>query len=349
MNRAAARSTRRGVLAGGNFIVDHVKLIDAWPPQDSLARILDQSLHSGGGPYNVLKDLARLEAPFPLEAVGLVGDDAHGRWIAADCADHGIDTRQLHRTSEAATSYTDVMTERDTGRRTFFHQTGANARLSPDHFDFGATAAQFFYLGYLLLLDTLDAGGADGAPRARHVLRAARAAGLRTAIDCVSENSDRFGRVVAPVLPEVDVLFANDFEAERLTGRTLGRGPSLDPAAAIAAARDLLERGVREWAVLHFPEGACAVGRCGQVHWQPSVAVPPEAIVGANGAGDAFAAGTLFGLHENWPMPHCLEAGAATAAASLTHASCSEGIRKLETCLAIARRHGFRPHPADAP
>jgi sugar/nucleoside kinase (ribokinase family) len=211
----ASAAARRGVLAGGNFIVDHVKLIDAWPPQDSLARILDQSPHNGGGPYNVLKDLARLGAPFPLEAAGLVGDDAHGHWITADCQAHGIDTRQLHRTTRAATSYTDVMTVRGTGRRTFFHQPGANALLAPEHFDFGATTARFFYLGYLLLLDTLDAPGPDGAPRAREVLRAARAAGLRTALDCVSENSDRFGKVVAPVLPEVDVLFANDFEAER--------------------------------------------------------------------------------------------------------------------------------------
>ena len=33
-----------------------------------------------------------------------------------------------------------------------------------------------------------------------------------------------------------------------------------------------------------------------------SVAVPQSAIVGANGAGDAFAAGMLYGLHEQWPI-----------------------------------------------
>jgi sugar/nucleoside kinase (ribokinase family) len=33
----------------------------------------------------------------------------------------------------------------------------------------------------------------------------------------------RFPAVVAPVLPEIDILFANDFEAEQLTGRALGR------------------------------------------------------------------------------------------------------------------------------
>ena len=30
---------RSGILAGGNFIIDYVKMIDAWPDQDMLANI----------------------------------------------------------------------------------------------------------------------------------------------------------------------------------------------------------------------------------------------------------------------------------------------------------------------
>ena len=56
---------RSGIIAGGNWIVDHVKLIDTWPPQDALATILSQSWGNGGSPYNVLKNLARLGASFP--------------------------------------------------------------------------------------------------------------------------------------------------------------------------------------------------------------------------------------------------------------------------------------------
>ena len=63
---------RTGILAGGNWIVDHVKMINTWPAQDSLATIEAESASNGGAPYNVLKDLARLGAPFPLSAVGLV-------------------------------------------------------------------------------------------------------------------------------------------------------------------------------------------------------------------------------------------------------------------------------------
>ena len=66
-------SGRRGLLAGGNWIIDQVKLIDVYPQREQLANILSQSQGTGGAPYNVLIDLARLGANFPLLGAGLVG------------------------------------------------------------------------------------------------------------------------------------------------------------------------------------------------------------------------------------------------------------------------------------
>lgn len=121
------QSERSSILAGGNWIIDRPKIIDVYPAQDSLANILRETSSNGGSPYNALIDLARLQAPFPLFAVGLVGDDPAGEFIHSNCRAHGIDTRQLRACTEAPTSYTDVMTVQSTGRRTFFHQRGANA------------------------------------------------------------------------------------------------------------------------------------------------------------------------------------------------------------------------------
>lgn len=332
---------RSGIIAGGNWIVDHVKLIDTWPPQDALASILSQSAGNGGSAYNLLKNLAKLGAKFPLEAIGLVGDDADGRTILADCSAHGIATAQLCATAAVATSYTDVMTVRDTGRRTFFHQRGANAKLGPEHFDFSATRARYFHLGYLLLLDALDAPGADGRPQAAAVLARARAAGLLTSVDCVSEAGTRFRSHVAPVLPEVDVLFANDFEAEQLTGLNLGRGATLDRAAVEQAGRALIALGVRAWAVIHFPEGVCACSSAGEVVWHASVRVSPATIAGTAGAGDALASGILLGLHDGWTMSRALELGVCVAAASLRSPTCSDALESADACLAAGRALGF--------
>ena len=66
---------RKGITGAGNWILDWTKTIDVYPQQDTLANILSQESNNGGAAYNVLKDLSRLGAPFPLRAIGLIGND----------------------------------------------------------------------------------------------------------------------------------------------------------------------------------------------------------------------------------------------------------------------------------
>jgi sugar/nucleoside kinase (ribokinase family) len=333
---------RNGVLAGGNWILDRTKIVDVYPAQDALANILGEASSNGGGPFNALKDLARLQAPFPLAAVGLVGDDAAGEYIRQDCHAHGIDTRQLHVTKEAPTSYTDVMTVKSTGRRTFFHQRGANAFLDAAHFDFAESDARIFHLGYILLLDRLDQPDPVYGTVAAAVLHRAQEVGFRTSVDLVSEDSNRFTKVVLPALHYCDYCILNEFEAERTTVIKIVHEGKIDLDAARKAAHQLLLAGVREWVVIHFPQGAIAVGSGGQELVQPSVDIPQERIAGTVGAGDAFAAGVLLGLHEAVPMSVALTYGVCVAAASLTHPTSSGGVKPLLECLQLADEFGYR-------
>jgi sugar/nucleoside kinase (ribokinase family) len=336
-------NARRGILAGGNWIVDQLKTIDQFPQQDALANIQNESVGNGGSAFNVLVDLARLGVDFPLGGVGLTGDDAAGRWIRERCAAHGIDTSRLRVSAEAPTSYTDVMTVRSTGRRTFFHRRGANACLDAGHFAFADVTARIFHLGYLLLLDCLDAPDAEFGTVAARVFDQATRAGCKTSVDVVSEDSDRFARIVLPTLRQVDYCILNEFELERTTGIAVGAGESVDLAALETAARCLLDAGVREWVVVHYPEGACALGRDGQLHRQGSVRLPAAKIAGTVGAGDAFAAGLLHGLHEAVEIGTALRYAVCAAASCLGDVSCSDGVLPLDQCLELGRTFGFRP------
>jgi sugar/nucleoside kinase (ribokinase family) len=340
-----------GILAGGNWIVDKLKFVDVYPEQDALANILRQSIGNGGSPFNILIDLALLGAHFPLAGIGLIGRDADGAWISERCARHGIDTAQLRIHPTAPTSYTDVMTVQSTGRRTFFHQRGANAFLDGEHFEFDPGAARIFHLGYLLLLDRLDGPDAEFGTMAARTLFRARQAGLKTSIDVVSEDSSRFAQVVLPALPYVDYCILNEFELGRTTGLAVRKGEGIDFPTLHAAASRLLEAGVHEWVIVHFLEGACALGRDGRLRRQESLLVPQADIVSTVGAGDAFAAGVLYGLHENVEIEEALRFGICAAASCLHGAGTSDGVRPLGECLSLTGRYkirsGTEPTPID--
>jgi sugar/nucleoside kinase (ribokinase family) len=330
-----------GIIGAGNWIIDWTKSIDIYPDQDTLANILSQESNNGGAAYNVLKDLSKLGASFPLHGIGLIGEDEAGQFIMEDCLKHGIDTAGLQANPSASTSYTDVMLVKETGRRTFFHHRGANALLDIPHFRFDRYKARIFHLGYLLLLDQLDGFLQEERTRASVVLEMAKEQGLITTVDLVSESRDRFKRIVSPSLPYIDYLFLNEYEAGKLTGMDLTSG-ALTKSACEEALSGILEGGVLQWVILHFPEGVIARHRNGKMISQGSIMLPPERFIGTTGAGDAFAAGVLYGIHEDWPMESCLELGVCVAASSLTHASCSEGIRPAEECLKMKIDYGYR-------
>lgn len=329
---------RQGLLAAGNFIVDHVKVIQAWPEQEMLATILTESQSNGGGPYNVLKDLAAMGAGFPLEACGLAGEDANGSWIRQDCAASGIDTTQLHLTRERATSYTDAMTVLGTGRRTFFHQRGANALFGPEHCRFDTSQARFFHLGYLMLLDRLDTFAPDGLTWAAQILRAARAASMETSVDMVSTEHPDFHAIARSALPFTDHLIINESEASRVLQYPLAAG---DSAALLRAASQLLEAGVQRSVTIHTELGAVSVTDSGEHAIQPSLRLPPGFSKGATGAGDAFAAGLLYGLHESQPLAERLLLAVCTAACSLSHPTPSLGMQSTAACRALADQFPF--------
>ncbi len=333
--------TRTGILAGGNFIIDHVKLIDAYPEQDMLTFIRSETSSNGGGPYNVLKDLAAMRVGYPLAATGLVGKDANGDWILRDCQSAGIDITQMHQTDAAPTSYTDAMTVTSSGRRTFFHQLGANALLGEAHFDFSRTQAKIFHLGYLMLLSEMDRLLSDGRTVASRVLEAAQNAGLLTSVDLVSADNPQFGQITTAALPFTDFLIVNEIEAGKATGLDIKSSP-VDLEKIQAAARQLLQQGVRREVIVHFESGAIVVEKSGAAHHQPSLKLPPGFIAGATGAGDAFAAGYLHGTHENWSIPDRLKLAVTTAAACLTHPTPSLGLKPVAECLKLASELGFR-------
>jgi sugar/nucleoside kinase (ribokinase family) len=336
---------RHGIAVAGNWITDKVKIVDNWPAEEHLANILEEECGTGGAPYNVAVGLATLDPALPVEGIGVVGDDADGAGILEHLRRLGIGASLMHTAAGARTSYTDVMTVRSTGRRTFFHNRGANALLGPEHFDFAALRARILHLGYLMLLDRLDAPDPvqPGRSVAAGVLEKARTAGIMTSVDIVTDLGPRLSTVVKPALVHTDFFIANELEGGAIAGIHARKDGHLIQGALPRIADAILRLGVQRVVVIHAPEGAHWKGRDGQELFQPSLAVPRDFIRGTAGAGDAFASGMLLGLHEGWEAKRCLEMAVANAAMCLADPTCTAGLRPMAEALGLIGRFGVRP------
>ncbi len=334
---------KNGIAAAGNFIIDHIKVVDLWPDEGMLSLILEERRASGGCAYNVLKDLARLRVNIPLFAVGLVSKDEDGEFMINDLTSHGIDVSMMQFMDGVSSSYTDVMTVKSTGNRTFFHNKGVNKYLNIDHFDFSKITTKIFHIGYILLLDTLDETDPEYGTRMARVLHMAKESGLKTSVDVVSESSYRFERIVPPALKYTDYLILNEIEAGRTVGFQIrDKSGELNKENLKKTLSKLMDSAESELVCIHFPEGAYAARKDFEPHFVPSHLCPEGYIASTVGAGDAFCAGMLYGIHEEWDLDRTMRFANAMAAMCLTDMTTSGGMRSMEETLQLMRKLPLR-------
>ncbi|WP_312982166.1 carbohydrate kinase family protein [Atlantibacter sp.] len=333
-------SERKGVIAAGNMLVDHVHQIVKWPEPGWLTEIIRSERSTGGAPLNVLLTLAKMHTGLPLQAVGLIGEDHDGDFVMAMLEQYHVNRQHVQRTSFSPTSMTQVMTD-PSGQRTFFHSPGANRLLDLPAFDHLDSRMKIFHLGYLLLLDSLDLPDADYGTRSARLLAQMQQQGYQTSLDLVSRQGDpRYQPLVMPALPWLDYLVINELEAGEFSGQAMRKDdhtPDIDAIGAVA--RQLLNAGVRQRVVIHCPEGAFGVESGGEGLWIASMTLSQEEIAGSVGAGDAFCAGLLYGSHESWSLSDSILLAHACARASLLCANAIDGAKTLaELTLDIQKR-----------
>jgi sugar/nucleoside kinase (ribokinase family) len=334
--------TRRGILTGGTWCIDRNILLDNWPRENGRADIVRADMSGGGSGCNMAIDMRKLDPSLPVATIAIVGDDFEGKFLAALADRHGIDRTRMHVTSDAATDYTFAFSALPTGQRTHISYFGTSHLLTPDHFDFSGLQHRVFHLGLPGVHNVMDAAWQGDANGWVTTLKKAQASGLATNMELASLAPERLAALVRPCLPHLDLLVVNDHEIGAIAGfETTGDGKT-DPAACEDAAKTVLAIGVAQMVVVHFPMGAIVASKDGGVTRKPSVNVPAPEVAGANGAGDAFAAGFVYGFHEGWSIDDALTLAHAVAAASLREISTTASVVAWSDCLALAQKWGWR-------
>ncbi len=323
------------LVIAGTILVDAIKTIPLYPEVGKLVQISSVSHSVGGAVPNTAIDIAKLDKDFSVTVFGKIGKDDYGTFVKCEMEKAGLDVSHLLVSESAPTSFTDAMSILG-GERTFFTLPGANAELDVDDFDFDALAPSHLHLGYLLLLDTLDRADTEYGSRAARLLAKAKERGITTSIDLISEPSDRYKSVVAPVLPYVDYLIVNEVEAAKIANIPLKDG-SVDKKTLQDISTRILDMGVQKKVILHCPMLGSCLDRSGKFTAVPSLDLPKGYIVGATGAGDAFCAGALYGLLHGYTDEEILSLGSLCAAANLSCADSVSGMRPLNELFALEK------------
>jgi sugar/nucleoside kinase (ribokinase family) len=329
--------TRSGIVLSGTIVLDIVHMIDQWPDEEQIAFIRQTIEAPGGPPHNAAAGLIKLGAPFPVSMICVVGEDVAGDTFIRIAKELGLDTSSVIRVSGHSTDVTHVMTSLATGKRTFFFHPGANGTITATQMLPPDDKAKIFYLGSPGISTSMDAS--DGW---RTALKAAKQRGFKTCMELCPVPPDLQRAQTLPCLPLLDYFVINDSEAEILSGLPVTANGLFNQSLARQAAQRLLDLGVGELVSIHHPEGAIALRKSGEHAYAPSVNVPKSEIIGTVGAGDAFYAGMLFGIHENWSLDQSLALANAAAATSLHSATTSSSIRPWTECLTYAKAKGLR-------
>jgi sugar/nucleoside kinase (ribokinase family) len=328
--------TRSGILCAGTVVLDIVHMIENWPEEEQIAFLRQTIEAPGGPPHNAAAGLIKLGAPFPVALTCIVGDDAAADSFIRIAGELGLDTSGVIRVAGENTDVTHVMTSLATGKRTFFFKPGANGTMTAEQLLPHHDAARIFYLGSPGISASMDKS--DGW---RTTLRAVKNRGYKTAMELCPVPAELQRAQTLPCLPLLDYVVINDSEAEILSGLPVSEAGRFNPFLARRAAQALLDKGVQELVTIHHPAGAVALRKSGEHAVAASVNVPQSAIVGTVGAGDAFYAGMLFGIHEGWTLPQSLALANASAATSLHSATTSASIRPWADCLVYAEACGL--------
>ncbi len=302
------------VVCLGILVADAIaRPVDDVPPRGVLELVDEISLHGGGCALNTASALVRLG--LQAAVVGKLGADPFGDFILQLLDERGVDLRGVLQDSAVSTSATVVLVD-SAGERTFLHLPGANGHLRREELDEDVLfSGRALHVAGALVMPELD-----GSPTAG-VLEEAKARGLTTSLDTVWDATGRWERLL-PSLPHLDLFVPSLAEGSAISGEP-------EPEAVAAWLR---ERGVGTVALKLGAEGCFVASE----EFEGFVAAPGVEAIDGTGAGDAFAAGLLYGHLAGWPLERAAALANAAGALAATAVGAVEGVRGLEETLALA-------------
>jgi len=316
------------IIGLGALNIDHLYRVERIL-NDGETVVSESKSFPGGSAANTIYGLARLGVNTGFS--GVIGDDTEGEILIQDFRKAGVDTSQIKIKAGAKTG--SVVCLSDTlGRRSLYVDPGASNFLAEGDIDLAyINQARILHVSsfahdrqFQILLDLT--GRLDSSVKLSFSPGALYAAkGLR---------------VLAPILNRTHILFVNHDELKQMTGKDIidGAQSCLKQGCSIVAIT--LGKGVKlELRQGDGSETVTAIGyiRDAEAEYVIQSGNRDEALPeDTTGAGDAFAAGFLYGLFKRKGLDECGYLGDTMARFSLTRLGTRQGFPTLDQ---LSRRY----------
>jgi sugar/nucleoside kinase (ribokinase family) len=249
---------------------------------------LPHTLSLGGSTANTMRAMARLGTETGY--IGKVGRDSTGRFFEAALDNLGIEPFMFYGSERSGRCLSLVSPD---GERTMVTYLGAALEMIAEDLNTN------IFTGYDCLY--VEGFQVQNHEVISHAMQLAKQRGLKIAIDLASYNvvSENLEFLQGLVAEYVDILFANEQEAEAFTGES-------EPRNALEAISKMCELTI----VKIGTRGAYIKSGGEAIHVGIMAAAKR---VDTTGAGDFYAAGFMSGLSEGLSLRQCGTIGAITA------------------------------------
>ena len=269
----------------------------------------------GGSAANTIYCLGRLGVSAGF--IGVTGDDAEGKVLLGDLQKVGVDTSRIKIKPGAKTGSVLCLSD-GSGKRSLYLQPGANSLLATDDIDTGyINQAKIFHLSSFVDLINIDA-----------IKKLSLSVKVSFAPGALYSSMKL--EALSPILARTHILFVNRDEIEELTGEDFPQGAGVCLSRGCQIVAVTLGKGIE------MPSGngtatvVCYIkdGAGEYLVESPGSELAPE--IDTIGAGDAFAAGFLFGLLQGKGLKECGNIGSVMARFSITKVGARQGLPDLD-------------------
>ncbi len=282
---------------------------------DGEATVNRAGFFPGGSAANTIYGLARLGVSTGF--IGAVGKDTDGEALLQDFQRAGVDTGQVRVKPRSRTGSVLCLSDK-LGRRSLYVLPGANNLLTMSDLDLA-------YINQAKLLHV-----SSFVHRWQFQMLVKLTGRLVSSVKLSFAPGSLYAAMglaaLTPILSRTHILFANESEIRRLTGQDFesGAGTCLEKGCrivVITSGKGLKRKGKKT--------AAAYVRDTEKEYFIESKKTDASLIIDTTGAGDAFAAGFLYGLLMGKGLEQCGRLGDIVARFSISKIGAREGLTTL--------------------